>query len=78
MTRIIALTALTTLGLSAAPLHEPVHARRGAVSHELRAGFPPHGFADHHECFGQAQGFGLGLTWLGQAWPGVTGMRRPG
>jgi hypothetical protein len=26
MTRIIALTALTTLGLSGAPVHEPVHA----------------------------------------------------
>ncbi len=26
MTRIIALTALTTLGLSDAPVHEPVHA----------------------------------------------------
>jgi hypothetical protein len=27
MTRIIALTALTTLGLSGAPVHEPVHGR---------------------------------------------------
>jgi len=27
MTRIIALTPLTTLGLSGAPVHEPVHAR---------------------------------------------------
>src|SRR5213079_1739657 len=32
MTRIIALTALTTLGLSDAPVHEPVHGP-GALSH---------------------------------------------
>ena len=29
MTRLIALTALTVLGLSGAPFHEPFHARAG-------------------------------------------------
>ena len=32
MTRRIALTALTALGLSEAPLHEPVHGRRQTLS----------------------------------------------
>jgi len=33
MTRIIALMALTTLGLSGAPVHEPVHARGPTSPH---------------------------------------------
>src|ERR1035438_5427543 len=32
MTRVIALTALTAPGLSEAPVHEPVHGRRQAIS----------------------------------------------
>jgi len=35
MTRIIALAALTTLGLSGAPLHEPVHARGPTSAHPV-------------------------------------------
>jgi transcriptional regulator with XRE-family HTH domain len=36
-TRIVALTALTALGLSDASAHEPVHVERHAVSHDRNA-----------------------------------------
>jgi len=34
MARIIALVTLAALGLSAGPVHEPVHAGRQAISHD--------------------------------------------
>jgi len=35
MTRIMALTALTALRLSGAPVHEPVHGRGAYVAHPV-------------------------------------------